>query len=820
MEDVTGCVIPLALFLDEFYPTSSDNRSLPKLHFCTPLPCEQDGKSGRTYGYTRGDSIVTDVCRAINDSKVCPSIRFIDTESVRVDLCGVLAAETPSVKLKVAASGMLRPKAGEDRLELKPNWGRMKVAIEFRLESEDPIMETCLDWMTEQREKHSPNAIHASGQTSSYALHQFNARSHTHVTSISIAGRWARLLRYDHSGVVVSERFDWRSDDGRLLAEFLSRLEHATAQQDGVDDSVCDASNVFTKPQLSAAVKAMQEFSAGMIDVPIKDDAPLRAVMRWDDSKLGDNGLPSARTLIATEPLGVNVSIVGRFTVSFIGYNPVNETAYWVKDSWPIDRPGEFEKEGQIYEQLAKAGVPHLAGVECAGEVRWKEDGTVQKSRTADFVGSPWAGSTVNIHPLSHYRILFKDIGRPITRFESTKQLVRALSHAIEAHSVAYQKANVLHRDISAGNILINRKGDGMLIDWDLALVYNNAAKLIDDQEPRLSWRTGTWAFLSCALLEQPSDKVHEISDDLESFFWVLLFVVLRYRYGPFEWASPGYDKTFQEYLLRLFEWRQDSGEFITGGQQKRTFLLVGQFGEGLGHISQTALLDMLDLGGEYMPDPLGVLLFKLRDDFKNLYAPSRPSRHADDSRALLRQKKARRAVACRTMVFSAAGTVFANATHLQNRFTEALEKDGWRNDDAAIDRFPRVSSSLKTLSKLEKVPAVCRVRSDDPTFRRLHDPTNNLHYEVAREDAAADVKRRLGEDFVIPKPKLGVKRALSTIDESDEGEAADSDEECVALVLERREVTPPPKRQRMDKDGRPRKDVNGKRVFLEAWSD
>ena len=54
------------------------------------------------------------------------------------------------------------------------------------------------------------------------------------------------------------------------------------------------------------------------------------------------------------------------------------------------------------------------------------------------------------------------------------------------AHTAAYNKTRILHRDISAGNILINDKGGGILIDWDLS----KKVKDDTDQKPRQHSRT------------------------------------------------------------------------------------------------------------------------------------------------------------------------------------------------------------------------------------------------------------------------------------------------------------------------------------------
>ena len=59
-------------------------------------------------------------------------------------------------------------------------------------------------------------------------------------------------------------------------------------------------------------------------------------------------------------------------------------------------------------------------------------------------------------------------------------------SPCLVAHRDAYSKARILHRDVSAGNILITEKGSGILIDWDLS----KKVKDYVEPKPRLHSRT------------------------------------------------------------------------------------------------------------------------------------------------------------------------------------------------------------------------------------------------------------------------------------------------------------------------------------------
>ncbi|KAG1765581.1 hypothetical protein EDD22DRAFT_765760, partial [Suillus occidentalis] len=64
-----------------------------------------------------------------------------------------------------------------------------------------------------------------------------------------------------------------------------------------------------------------------------------------------------------------------------------------------------------------------------------------------------------------HYRLALNLVGKPLTQFESSREVVQAVRDALIAHDDACNKAGVLHQDLSVGNHGVI----GILIDWNLA---------------------------------------------------------------------------------------------------------------------------------------------------------------------------------------------------------------------------------------------------------------------------------------------------------------------------------------------------------------
>ncbi|KAF9557005.1 hypothetical protein CPC08DRAFT_776438, partial [Agrocybe pediades] len=125
-----------------------------------------------------------------------------------------------------------------------------------------------------------------------------------------------------------------------------------------------------------------------------------------------------------------------------------------------------------------------------------------------------------------HMRYSMDKVGKALSSFTTIKQALAAVRDALVAHMDAYEKCNMLHGDVSIGNIMFYAdEGDavsGCLNDWDLSL----SSPVIASGVRQLS-RPGTWQFMSIHILQNPT-LPEGVSDDVESFLWVVLQLALR----------------------------------------------------------------------------------------------------------------------------------------------------------------------------------------------------------------------------------------------------------------------------------------------------
>ncbi|KAH9849646.1 hypothetical protein C2E23DRAFT_356433 [Lenzites betulinus] len=169
----------------------------------------------------------------------------------------------------------------------------------------------------------------------------------------------------------------------------------------------------------------------------------------------------------------------------------------------------------------------------------------------------------------SHMRMVINKVGRPLTQFTSTRELVEAVRDAVLGHRRAWEDAQVLHRDVSLGNILITDEpmdepnSVGFLHDFDYSSMEREATPLgeeacddgqdsAEDGDVKQKERTGTYYFMAMELILAAPGTIHDIHHDLESFYWVVIWVVLRHtECSQFVCNGPDICK-------ELFVWESD----------------------------------------------------------------------------------------------------------------------------------------------------------------------------------------------------------------------------------------------------------------------
>ncbi|THU98063.1 hypothetical protein K435DRAFT_753266 [Dendrothele bispora CBS 962.96] len=353
-------------------------------------------------------------------------------------------------------------------------------------------------------EEKTTNSTNIRGQLAAYAVAPLMFQHRNHFFTVFIRGSTARLIRWDRAGAIVTEEFNYGQES--YLADFYWRFTHATAKARGHDTTVRRLSD--TKDHdLVCLVR-------GKLDpLGLKVKEPVFEIKVWDDTpETVNEGLP----YYSLNPFVNHAhSVTGRATRVFRVWDPRMKKVVALKDCWRVNS-SSILPEGHAYEILKENHVRNIPTCLRAGDV---DPGCAyQRTQTQDVLSS---ARTTRSH--IHYRIVLEEvcIGN-ITGFEDTKELVSVLRDSLIAHTDAYTKAGILHRDVSAGNILITEDRRGLLGDWELSKL------VVDLSTARQPQRTGTWQFISAALL-QLHRPCHSLKDDLESFVHVFSWTCLKH---------------------------------------------------------------------------------------------------------------------------------------------------------------------------------------------------------------------------------------------------------------------------------------------------
>ncbi|PIL31170.1 hypothetical protein GSI_05867 [Ganoderma sinense ZZ0214-1] len=413
------------------------------------------------------------------------------------------------------------------------------------------------------------------GQLVEYVIEVFNRQHRLFVFMILFVNDRGRLLRFDRTGVSMTVEFDY-TQHPEIIGKFLRRVSGSRAAM-GHDPTAAPADAADEKLFRELHTRYMSQSAVGR---GLKN----AATDGWSVYKLSIEGrfspdhstavLPTApmsrQEYLICKPMFGNRSLSGRGTKTYIGYDLARDQVVVIKDSWRLNsanvRP-EYDTYLLLNEAVRQAdssdkfNAPTLLG---GGDV--VVAGVEQQTQT----------SNPDLLTRIHFRLVLKEICRPLEDFASSSELVRVTLAALNAHSFAWVKARILHRDVSIGNILIldpnpeglpnPQKSKGLLADWDLARTREEL------ENPAFTQRTrsGTWPFISARLQQSGSEQPHELSDDLESFVHVLNYCALKYL--PNDLSSEDYRLAL--FISVVYDHVRQSGGLEKGSRDKLEFLI------------------------------------------------------------------------------------------------------------------------------------------------------------------------------------------------------------------------------------------------------
>ncbi|KAI0334154.1 hypothetical protein GY45DRAFT_1270329 [Cubamyces sp. BRFM 1775] len=422
--------------------------------------------------------------------------------------------------------------------EARTMWGWMTMFIEVKTgQHPQPFLSTKDGrWVPNPH----PKAKEARVQIIKYAA-ELQLRQHrTFVYTALICCNMVWFIRWDRAGALVSEPIDYKLDPAPLL-NFVHRVTSVSAEEQGYDPTV----TLATDEQVAMFQRHADELPEGWRKTyaqhALSDPGryPICAVqcpdVPWLDTtkdKALDPDKPRTHTYLIGRYRSGYRSPTGRGGKCFIAYDVDRGCLVVLKDYWCAN-VSTVHRELDTYQRFHDTGVVENVAEAIAGGDVLSGDGKQQLTTSQK-------GSTLRVEPAErfHHRLVFRNVGRPLETYERSSELVEKVLEAIFGHFEAWQKAGVLHRDVSIGNILIDvDTNDAFLNDWDLCK-YREELGLRGTAASEYG-RSGTWPYLSGILLEYPR-KPNELSDDLESFVYVLAICLLRFHRHNLLCAAAG----------------------------------------------------------------------------------------------------------------------------------------------------------------------------------------------------------------------------------------------------------------------------------------
>ncbi|KAI0688873.1 hypothetical protein C8Q76DRAFT_685963 [Earliella scabrosa] len=397
----------------------------------------------------------------------------------------------------------------------------------------------------------------------------FARQQRVFVFSITMAGSFARLCRWDRSGAVVTERFDIR-EQPEILCEFVWRFSRASAIGRGHDITVQWATpgeEDLYREGIARHVRTQTGYSGDALDNAVAEHYQTGRVMAIHVLAQHPAGCElRAHRFLVSRPVVSPLSPTGRGTKAYWAFCTRTNRVVFLKDTWR----DPMEDEGTTLAKLNELRVCNVPEFVLHGDIfsylpSYQESPSstkLQCTKSARYAGKSWVcpvnGKPPKLQTFVHYRIVLGTVGYGLERFRGTSELLHATYDVFQAMKDALRLDSRLHRDISIGNIILVKEshGDvrrGYLVDWESSTRTDANGKALE------AGRAGTWEFMSAKVLRE-SGTTHTLQDDMESLLYVVLYAGLRHL--PHNLAGKELTQFLEDFFFQIEEWR---GELFGG---------------------------------------------------------------------------------------------------------------------------------------------------------------------------------------------------------------------------------------------------------------
>ncbi|KAI9802645.1 MAG: hypothetical protein M1825_002667 [Sarcosagium campestre] len=392
-----------------------------------------------------------------------------------------------------------------------------------------------------------------------YAREIFYAQDRRFVLGFTICGSKMRIWEFDRLGGVASPPFDVHGDT-RIFIQVMVAFFFMTEQQLGIDptirmDNGQRVVEIIRDEQIEKIVlaKVIHRHHA----IASRATTCWRAFRHGDESKaeliVKDSWQYQERPeegLLLQEASEKGVQNISRYyyheTVQINSKD--DDVLYNIRGGLAkASARDAFEQDDTIRKEVADEASQASSQMEDRSRSRKRSLRSYKNPPPAKKKLRSRQKSTADDKPTHnriHRRVITQDAGKSLYEATSLSAFIRGLIGAINGHK-SLLGVGILHRDISAGNIMLtDEEDDGFLIDLDFAV------KLEAEKASGAPSKVGTKVFMAIGALY---GEHHSFMHDLESFFWVMFWICIHWDGPDIKLAMTIKDRRFNEQVDNNF---------------------------------------------------------------------------------------------------------------------------------------------------------------------------------------------------------------------------------------------------------------------------